>query len=163
MQFIAAQFYVSVPPLGCSNLTFFARSDPVKLSLLSFTKNSATTFGSILLFVSGKFLHFLEWFRNTRFGRKFLDIAYDTAILMSYLAAFALIHKLQEKWLGGDYLVFGKYKIEYIIHVGHLMALALFFLEIVKTGIEVVRDIIQVMLGVVTDFRVAVQGNDQSH
>ena len=131
------------------------------MSVLSFTKNYATTFGFALLLLSQKFVRFLEWFRNTRFGRKFLDIVYDTAILVSYLAAFALIHKLQEKWLGTDYLVFGKYKIEYIIHVGHLMALALFFLEIVKTGIEVVRDIIQVLLGVVTDFRVAVQRNTE--
>ena len=87
------------------------------------------------------FVRLVDWFPNTRFGRKFLDIVYDTAILVSYLGAFALIHKLQEKWLGGDYAVLGKYKIEYIIHVGHLMALALFFLEIAKTGTEVVRDI----------------------
>lgn len=105
------------------------------------------------------FVRFLYWFPNTRFGRKFLDIIYDTAILISYLGAFALIHKLQEKWLGSDYLVFGKYKIEYIIHVGHLMALALFFLEIAKTGTEVVRDITRVLLGVVTDIRLAVKGN----
>ena len=127
------------------------------MSVLNFTKNFATTLGFAFLSLSRQFLRFLEWFRNTRFGRKFLDIVYDTAILVSYLAAFALIHRVQEKWLGADYLVFGKYKIEYIIHVGHLMALGLFFLEIVKTGIEVIRDIIQVMLGVVTDFRVAMQ------
>lgn len=137
------------------------RSGPVKLSVSNFTKNLATTVESLLLSITGKFICFLGWFRNTRFGRKFLDIVYDTAILVSYLAAFALIHKLQERWLGGDYLVFGKYKIEYIIHIGHLMALALFFLEIVKSGIEVVRDIIQVLLGVVTDFRVAVQRNTE--
>jgi hypothetical protein len=121
----------------------YARSSSVKVSLLSLTYQT--------------FVRFLDWFQDTRFGRKFLDIVYDTAILVSYLGAFALIHKLQEKWLGGDYLVFGKYKIEYIIHVGHLMALALFFLEIAKTGIEVVRDIMRVMLGVVTDIRLAVQ------
>lgn len=54
---------------------------------------------------------------------------------------------------------FGKYKIEYIIHVGHLMALALFFLEIAKTGIEVARDIMRVILGVFADIRLAVQRN----
>ena len=123
----------------------YARSSSVKLSLLNLTYQT--------------FVRFLDWLPNTRFGRKFLDIVYDTAILVSYLGAFALIHKLQEKWLGGDYLVFGKYKIEYIIHVGHLMALALFFLEIAKTGTEVVRDILRVMLGVVTDIRLAVQRN----
>jgi hypothetical protein len=68
-----------------------------------------------------------------------------------------LIHKLQEKWLGSDYLLFGKYRIEYIIHLGHLMALVLFFLEIAKAGVEVVRDIIRILLGVATDIRVAVQ------
>ena len=114
---------------------------------------------SLLSFTYPTLVRFLDWFQNTRFGRKFLDIVYDTAILVSYLGAFALIHKLQEKWLGGDYLVFGKYKIEYIIHVGHLMALALFFLEIVKTGTEVVRDIVRVMLEVMTDIRLAVQRN----
>lgn len=56
-------------------------------------------------------------------------------------------------------MVFEKYKIEFIIHAGHLMALALFFLEIAKTGTEVVRDIIRVMLGVVTDIRLALQRN----
>ena len=105
------------------------------------------------------FVRFLDWFPNTRFGHKFLEIVYDTAILVSYLGAFALIHKLQEKWLGHDYLVFGKYKIEYIIHVGHLMALALFFLEIAKTGIEVARDIMRVILEVFADIRLAVQRN----
>jgi len=50
---------------------------------------------------------------------------------------------------------------EYIIHAGHLMALALFFLEIAKTGIEVVRDIIQVLLGVITDIRGTIQRNTQ--
>jgi len=39
------------------------------------------------------------------------------------------------------------------------MALALFFLEIVKTGTEVVRDIMRAMLGVVTDIRLAVSRN----
>lgn len=112
---------------------------------------------SLLSLTYQTFARFLDWFQNTRFGRKFLDIVYDTAILISYLGAFALIHKLQEKWLGGDYLVFGKYKIEYIIHAGHLMALALFFLEIAKTGTEVVRDIMRVMLGMVTDIRLAVR------
>ena len=114
---------------------------------------------SLLSLTYQTFVRLLDWFPNTRFGRKFLDIVYDTAILISYLGAFALIHKLQAKWLGGDYLVFGKYKIEYIIHVGHLMALVLFFLEIVKTGTEVVRDIMRVMLGAVTDIRSAVQRN----
>lgn len=140
-------------PLGSSN-SHYARSAPVKLSVFSFTQTS-------LLSIYQTSVRFLDWFRNTRFGRKFLDIVYDTTILISYLGAFALIHKLQEKWLGVDYMVFGKYKIEYIIHVGHLMALALFFLEIVKTGIEVVRDIIKVLLGVLTDIRLAVQRNSQ--
>ena len=114
---------------------------------------------SLLSLTYQTFVRFLDWFPGTRFGRKFLDIVYDTAILVSYLGAFALIHRLQEKWLGGDYMVFGKYKIEYIIHIGHLMALVLFFLEIAKTGSEVVRDIMRVMLGVVTDIRLAIQRN----
>ena|SRR5690348_12832841 len=108
------------------------------------------------------FGRFLEWFRNTRFGRKFLDIVYDTAILVSYLGAFALIHKLQEKWLGGDYVLFGKYKLEYIIHLGHLMALVLFFLEIGRTGVEVLRSIVQIFLGILTDIRVAIKQHEQS-
>ncbi|HJS23390.1 MAG TPA: hypothetical protein VJ751_03400 [Pyrinomonadaceae bacterium] len=129
-------------PLGSSNLTL---QGAAQLSISNLTYQT--------------FVGFLDWFPNTRFGRKFLEIVYDTAILVSYLGAFALIHKLQEKWLGGDYLVFGKYKIEYIIHVGHLMALALFFLEIFKTGIEVVRDIMRVILGVVSEIRLVVQRN----
>jgi hypothetical protein len=108
------------------------------------------------------FIRFLDWFRNTRFGRKFLDISYDTGILISYLGAFALIHKLQEKWLGADYVLFGKYKIEYIIHLGHFMALVLFFLEIARTGVEVLRDIVQVLLRILTDIRIAVKQNEQS-
>lgn len=123
------------------------------------TENCANRVASLLSSIYQTFVRFLDWFPNTRFGRKFLEIVYDTAILVSYLGAFAVIHTLQEKWLGGDYVVFGKYKIEYIIHVGHLMALALFFLEIAKTGIEVVRDIMRVILGVVSDIRLAVQRN----
>ena len=56
---------------------------------------------SLLSLTYQTFIRFLNWFPNTRFGRKLLDIVYDTAILVSYLGAFALIHKLQEKWLGG--------------------------------------------------------------
>ena len=123
--------------------------------LLSLTEKVST----ILLRLHQAFVRSVDWFRQTRFGRKFLDIVYDTAILVSYLAAFALIHTLQEKWLGSDYLLFGKYKIEYIIHLGHLMALVLFFLEIAKTGVEVVRDIIQITLEIVADIRVAIQRN----
>jgi hypothetical protein len=114
---------------------------------------------SLLNLTYQTFVRFFDWFQDTRFGRKFLDIVYDTAILVSYLGAFALIHKLQEKWLGGDYMVFGKYKIEYIIHAGHSMALVLFFLDIAKAGIEVVRDIMRVLLGMVTDIRLVVQRN----
>jgi len=39
------------------------------------------------------------------------------------------------------------------------MALLLFFLEIAKTGFEVVRDMIQIALGIVTDIRVTLQRN----
>ena len=127
------------------------------MSVLTLTKNLANILSSLYQALA----RFVDWFHNTRFGRKFLDIVYDTAILVSYLAAFALIHKLQEKWLGGDYLLFGKYKIEYIIHFGHLMTLALFFLEIAKTGVEVTRAITQIALGIVGDVRVAVQRNTE--
>lgn len=125
------------------------------MSVLTLTEKVA----SLLLPIYHAIARFLAWFRDTRFGRKFLDIIYDTAILVSYLGAFSLIHKLQEKWLGGDYLLLGKYKIEYIIHLGHLMALTLFFLEIAKAGVEVLRDIVQLALGIVTDVRIAIQRN----
>lgn len=131
------------------------------MSVVSFTEYLTNRAWPFLTSIYQVLVRFLDWIRNTRFGRKFLDIAYDTAILVSYLGAFALIHKLQEQWLGGDYLLFGKYKIEYIIHLGHLMALLLFFLEIAKTGFEVVRDMIQIVLGIVTDIRVALQRNTE--
>ena len=129
------------------------------MSVLSFAEYLTNRAWPLLISIRQAFIRFFEWFRNTRFARKFLDILYDTVVLVSYLGAFALIHKLQGKWLGGDYLLFGKYKIEYIIHLGHLMALLLFFLEIAKTGFEAVGDIIQIALGSVTDVRVTLQRN----
>lgn len=70
---------------------------------------------SSICVINNTLIRFLDWFPNTRFGRKFLDIVYDTTVLVSYLGAFAVIHKVQEHWLGGDYVVFEKYKIKYKI------------------------------------------------
>lgn len=86
---------------------------------------------------------FIGWFRETRFGRKFLDILYETAILVCYLGTIAIIHKVENKWVGAV-LFFGKMKIEYIIDVGHLLAFGLFFLEIIKDIAEVLKGIINV-------------------
>ena len=122
------------------------------MSLINLTNNFTKTTWFFLISVHRRSIQFFDWFRNTRFGRKFLDILYDTTVLISYLGAFALIHKVQEKWLG-DYLIFGKYRFEYIIHVGHLMALGLFFLEIAKTGVEILRDIIRIVLATYADVR----------
>ena len=85
-------------------------------------------------------------FRQSRFGRKFLDILYETAILVPYIAAIALIHRVEEKWVGKDTLFFGRTKIRYIIDVGHLLAIGHFFLEIVKDVVEVLRDIIDIVI-----------------
>lgn len=122
----------------------------------------ALTLKQAFAWLNDVFIRYLDWFRNTRFGRKFMDIVYDTAILVSYLGAFALIHELQQEWLGGDYVLFGKYKLEYIIHLGHLMALVLFFLEIARTGVEVLRGIVQIFLGILTDIREAIKQHEQS-
>ena len=95
------------------------------------------------------FLTFSDWFdkfRQTRFGRKFLDILYETAVLVAYIGAIALIHVVEEKWVGKDSLFFGRTKIRYIIDVGHLLAIGLFFLEIVKDVVEVLRDIVDIVI-----------------
>ena len=89
---------------------------------------------------------YFDKFRQTRFGRKLLDILYETAILISYIAAIALIHKVEDKWVGKDTLFFGKTRIGYIIDVGHFLAIGLFFLEIVKDAIEVLRDILEIVV-----------------
>ena len=75
-----------------------------------------------------------------------MDIVYETAILVAYIAAIALIHWVEEKWVGKDTLFFGRTKIRYIIDVGHLLAIGRFFLEIVKDVVEVLRDIIEIMI-----------------
>jgi hypothetical protein len=85
---------------------------------------------------------FLQWFRNTRFGRKFLDILYETAILILYLGAIALLHKISDRWVGGDAMLLGKIPVKYIIDVGHVLAIGLFLLEIAKDLVEVVREIV---------------------
>ena len=56
------------------------------------------------------FLTLSDWFdklRQTRFGRKFLDILYETSVLVTYIGAIALIHVAEEKWVGNDALFFG--------------------------------------------------------
>jgi len=85
-------------------------------------------------------------FRQSRFGRKFLDILYETGVLVAYIGAIALIHKVEEKWVGKDALFFGKTKVGYIIDVGHLLAIGLFFLEIMKDAAEVLRAILDIVI-----------------
>jgi hypothetical protein len=65
---------------------------------------------------------------------------------VAYIGAIALIHQVEDKWIVQDALFFGKTKIGYIIDVGHLLAIGLFFLEIVKDVVEVFRDIIDVVI-----------------
>jgi hypothetical protein len=89
---------------------------------------------------------YFDKFRQSRFGRKYLDIFYETAVLVAYIGAIALIHLVEEKWIGKDALFFGKTKIGYIIDVGHLLAIGLFFLEIVKDVVEVFRDITDIVV-----------------
>jgi hypothetical protein len=84
----------------------------------------------------------LQWFRNTRFGRKFLDILYETAILVLYLGAIALLHKISDRWVGPNAMLLGKIPVKYIIDVGHILAIGLFLLEIAKDVVEVIKEII---------------------
>ena len=89
---------------------------------------------------------YFDKFAQSRFGRKFLDILYETAILVAYIGAIALIHRVEENWVGKDAQFFGRTKVRYIIDVGHLLAIGLFFLEIVKDVAEVLRDILDIMI-----------------
>ncbi len=85
-------------------------------------------------------------FGRSRFGRKFLDILYETVILVAYIGAIALIHWVEEIWVGKDAQFFGRTKVRYIIDIGHLLAIGLFFLEIVKDVVEVLRDILDIAI-----------------
>ncbi len=85
---------------------------------------------------------FLQWFRTTRFGRKFLDILYETAILILYLGAIALLHEISDRWVGSDAMLLGKIPVRYIIDVGHILAIGLFLLEILKDVVEIVKEIV---------------------
>jgi hypothetical protein len=89
---------------------------------------------------------YFDKFRQSRCGRKFLDILYETAVLVAYIGAIALIHLVEEKWVGKDALFFGRTKIRYIIDVGHLLAIGLFFLDIVKDVVEVLSDIVDIVV-----------------
>ena len=42
------------------------------------------------------FSDYFDKFQQSRFGRKFLDILYETAVLVAYIGAIALIHKVEE-------------------------------------------------------------------
>jgi hypothetical protein len=88
-----------------------------------------------------KLEQFLQWSRNSRFGRKFLDILYETAVLILYLGAIALLHKISDRWLGPNAMLLGKIPVKYIIDVGHILAIGLFLLEIVKDIVEVIKQI----------------------
>jgi hypothetical protein len=92
------------------------------------------------------FSDYFDKFRRSRFGRKLLDILYETAVLVAYIGAIALIHKVEDKWVGKDAVFFGKTRVGYIIDVGHLLAIGLFFLEILKDAIEVLRDILDIVI-----------------
>jgi len=92
------------------------------------------------------FSGYFDKFRQSRFGRKFLDILYETAVLVAYIGAIALIHTVEEKWVGKDALFFGRMKIGHIIDVGHLLAIGFFFLEILKDVVEVLREILDIAI-----------------
>jgi hypothetical protein len=82
------------------------------------------------------------WFIDTRFGRKVLNILYDTAVLILYVGAIALLHKVLDMWIGKDAKLLEILPISYIIDVGHILAIGLFFLEIVKEIVNAIREII---------------------
>lgn len=88
-----------------------------------------------------KLRQLVQWFRSTRFGRKFLDILYETAVLILYVGAIALLHNVLDWWLGKNALLLGIIPVGYIIDVGHLLAIGLFLLEIIKDAVEVVKGI----------------------
>lgn len=92
------------------------------------------------------FSDYFDKFRQSRFGRKFFDILYETAVLVGYIGAIAVIHKVEEKWVGKDALFFGKTKVGYIVDLGHLLAIGLFFLEILKDAVEVLGDILDIVI-----------------
>lgn len=82
---------------------------------------------------------FLNWFADTRFGRKFLDIFYETATLIFYVGAIALLHYFLDWWLGPNAKLLDVVPVRYIIDVGHMLAIGNFFLEILKHAIETIR------------------------
>lgn len=83
-----------------------------------------------------------RWFVNTRFGRKLLDILYDTAVLILYISGFALLHYISDVLFTSNAMFFGIIPIGYIIDFGHILALAIFFLEILKEIVKVIKEII---------------------
>lgn len=91
------------------------------------------------------FSDYFDKFQQSRFGRKFLDILYETAVLVAYIGAIALIHKVEETWIGKDALFFGKTRVGYIIDFGHLLAIGFFFLEILKDAVEVLTEIVDIV------------------
>lgn len=82
-----------------------------------------------------------NWFTKTRFGRKFLDILYETAILIFYVSAIALLHLILDTFLGKDAMLLGFLKVGYIIDFGHILAIGLFFLEILKEIVNAIKEI----------------------
>jgi hypothetical protein len=77
--------------------------------------------------------------KTNRFLRKFLDILYETTVLILLLGAIALVHKFLDWWLGPDAKLLDRVPVKYIIDVGHILAIIRFLIEIVRDIIEAVR------------------------
>ena len=84
-------------------------------------------------------------FWQSQLGRKLFDIFYETMVMVAYMAAIALLHKVQDNWIGKDAKLFNYIPISYIIDVGHLLAISRFLLEIVKSVLEAIKDIIRTL------------------
>lgn len=81
---------------------------------------------------------------KSRFGRKFLDILYETAVMFLYVGAIALLHKGLGRWMEKDAKLFDRLPISYIIDAGHSLAIGRFLLELGKSFLEGVKDFVSV-------------------
>ena len=101
--------------------------------------------------VKDKTFRSFDWFRNTRFGRVFLDVLYETAVMVLWLGAVKVMHIALDRWIGKDSTLWNSLKIGYIIDTGHALAIGKFLLELLKHFLEGLKDVIRVIRNLFRD------------
>lgn len=99
-----------------------------------------TTRRNGLLKTNSNLSSLIQAFVSSRLGRKFLDVLYETLVLVFYIIAIAALHKALVRWVGENAKLLDLVPVRYIIDTGHVLVIGKFFLEIVSDIPNIVRE-----------------------